>query len=254
MTQELLQASNTDGALARPIDVIPAVMREYAEGLTAHAKALTINSAEDFKAAGEVLNNITKTHSALNRRRLDLARQYDEARDANVNNVAKPVLTALDASKAAVGKLMEVWDRHEREERARIEKEKEQQRLKAEQLRIEAEARQAAAAAKVEAAKTEGQFKKAADAFDRGVQVDAEAMEMEMAALAVPTPALTEAKGVKARMVVAELVITDLAALPLVYHLADEAKIKKAILAEIITKDTPGVKFTLAKQFGGTGR
>ena len=254
MTQELLSSNNQDGALAQPIDVIPAVMREYADGLMTHAQGLTINSAEDFKAAAEVLNNLTKTHSSLNKRRLDFAREYDAARDRNINIPAKPILTALEQSKKTIGDLMEAWDRVEREERARIEKEKEQQRLKAEQLLLEAQTRQDLAADKVAAAKDDDQFQQAAHEFDKGVAVDAEALELQLAALAVPTPALTEAKGVKDKMVVDTLTVTDLAALPITYHTANEKKIKDHILDGTLDASTPGIKFTLKKKFSGTGR
>jgi hypothetical protein len=81
-----------------------------------------------------------------------------------------------------------------------------------------------------------------------------DALTQPASSKALPSPVLTSpAAGIRERTVV-ESLECDIALLPLTYHVVDEVKIKKHILDGTITKDTPGVKFTLATKIGGTGR
>lgn len=254
MTQELLPQGST--GLARPVEVVPKAVADYALAVVEQVAKLpaAITNAAEFKRAGELLNEATKTFNSIDKTRLELARQYDAKRDADVNTPAKLYLTPLKSAKERLQPMMEAWDRLEREELAWVALEKEQQRLKAEQLRLEAETRQAKAADAVEAAATPEEFAAAATAFDQGVQKDAEALDMTLASLAAPLPELTKAKGTKDKMEVRNLEVTDLSALPLTYHLPDLKKIEKHILDKTLTAATPGIKFVLGKKFSATGR
>ena len=253
MSQELLPAGPT--GTAAPVVVVTKATADYALGLVQHGtKLATITSSQQCKEAGDLLNQVTKTITSIDKLRLELAREYDAKRDKEVNAPAKLYLTPLATTKASLQTALEAWDRLEREELARVALEKEQQRLKAEQLRLEAETRQTKAAEAVEAATTPEEFKAAAAAFDQGVQKDAEALEMTLASLAAPLLTLTKPKGTKSQMEVRDLVVMDLSALPITYHEANETKIKKHILDGTLNSETPGIKFTLAKKFNATGR
>lgn len=71
---------------------------------------------------------------------------------------------------------------------------------------------------------------------------------------ALPSPVLTSpASGIREKTVV-EILECDIKLLPLTYHVVDEVKVKKHILDGTITKNTPGVKFSLTTKIGGTGR
>lgn len=241
-------------ALAKPVDVVPGHLADYVGTLVARGGGLAVRDEATFKEAAEALNNATKVRRALNERRLELARAYDKARDENINGVAKPFLEKLDALAAQLQGMLAAYTEEVERLRAAAEAEQEAEREKARALAAEAEARKEAAAKAVERAKTEAGFTKAAEAFDKAVAVDLEANAMLMSSASVPLPEAPKARGVKPRKVVLELVVTDLAALPLTYHLADEAKLKRHILDGTLNENTPGLRFKVGTAYSGTGR
>lgn len=254
MTQELLPQGSTEGALAQPLDVVPGHLVVYVTKLDERVAGLSIQDPASFQEAAEALNNATKARRTLNDRRLELARAYDQARDRNVNGVAKPYLEKLDALTARLQAGMAAYNAEVERQRKLAEAEQEAERQKARALAAEAEARKEAAAKAVEKATTEAGFAKAAAAFDKGVAADLQANAMLVSSQAAPLPEAPKAKGVKGRTVVTELVVTDLAALPLAYHLPDEAKLRRHILDGTLTENTPGLRFKTGLTFSGTGR
>lgn len=254
MEAEIIRSNSTSYLMARPIDVVPEVQQKFVEGLAKHAEGLVISDPAGFKEAAELLNNATKTFSVLNARRLEMASKYDEAKDREVNSVSKPFLDALKATKEKVSELMEVWDRKEREEIARQALARRQLLADAQRLTQEADKRQEQAALAVEASTTDAEFNQAAQAFDKGVSYQTAAQETTLTVMAENLPDLTKARGVKDKMEVRDLKVTDLGALDLNYHMADEAKIKRHILDGTLKANTPGITFVLGKKFSGSGR
>ena len=253
MSGDLIQGGQApDRAL--PIYIISEATLEHAFTLAKRLEGVKISSPEDFKKAGVDLNSVTKDLAAIDGKRLEYVGEYEDAKERNVNGPARPVILALQGAKKALQSQLQAWDRREREEKARADREREEQRLKAEQLRLEAERRKDVAVEKVEKAKTEPGFEKAATEFDKGVVKAAEAQEMLIASFAAPPVELTKAKEIASGMAVEELVVLDLSALPITYHKADEAKIKKHILDGTLTDKTPGIRFRLEKKFRGTGK
>ncbi len=256
MTQELIEAGSNAGALAKPIDVVPAITQEWMGALQKRAEELpaVITTQAEADTYADVLNQATKGFNALNKRRLDFARSYDEERDRNVNNVAKPYLDQMEAlkqkAKDALGKHAAKLREIERQRQAEANAERE----KARQLALEAERRKEVAAKAVEGSKTEAQFEAAAEKFDKGVAVEMQANQMLMQAGTVPVPELKKPKGVKMKQKVAGLEVLDLAALPLTYHLPDLKKIERHILDGTLAEGTPGIRFQLIDDFSGSGR
>lgn len=244
----------SDSSNALPVYIIPALTKDHAEALATRTATLVITNADEFKAAAADLNQLTKDFNVIDTKRLELGREYDRLKEENVTKLAKPLLDALKASKSNVQAQMEAWQTKENARLAAIEEEKRQQAAKAEALRVEAERRQTVAADKVEAATDEEQFVEAGYAFDRGLAVAGQAQEMEQAAQSVPIPTALKPRGVAMKDEVKSLKVTDLAALPLTYHMADEDKIKKHILDGTLSSSTPGIQFTVGPKIRATGR
>ena len=239
----------------RPVLALSADTKDYiAQLIERVGKQGPITTPAEFAQRSADLNALHKAWKFLDEERLRLGRLYDAEKEANVNAVAKPLLTPLAALKASTEKAMQAWDRHVREERARREAEIEAERAKALQMEEEAKRRQEVAAQAVEKATTPEEFEKAAAEFDKGVAVQMQVTENLIAATSLPVPELPKAKGTKDKMKVAELEVLDLGKLPLAYHLPDEAKIKKHILDGVLTAETPGIRFRLEKAFSATGR
>ena len=251
---ELLPVGSTDGALAKPLDVVPGHLTVYVTALVERAKALKVTDQASFAEAAEALNNATKARTSLNARRLELARAYDQERDRNVNAVAKPWLASLENTEAHLRATMAAYSAEVERQRKLAEAEQEAERAKARALAAEAEARKEQAAKAVEGAQDEAAFNAAAEAFDKGMAAELEANALLVSASAAPLPELPKAKGVKPKTVVTELVVTDLAALPLAYHLADEAKLKRHILDGTLNENTPGLRFKTGTTYTGSGR
>ena len=244
------------GIEAKALLVVSPTTREYIGGLVKHAKTVAITTPEAFRDAADLLNNITKQHNALNEQRLSLARLYDQARDENVNEPAKALLSDLMAWKVRTSEALAEWS--EREEARKREKafEQEQARRKLEQLRLEAETRQEVAEDAVVSAKGDAEFEEAAQAFDKGLEVMEQAREVGTALTASLTSPKKEvkAKGVAGQVAVTDLEVTDLSLLPLTYHQPNLKKITAHILDGTLKPGTPGLRFTVGKRFRATGR
>jgi hypothetical protein len=252
MSDGLILSQASAGAL--PVFSLQVDTRQHAEALAARTSKLTINSAEDFKAAAADLNQLTKNFNLIDGIRLERVREWNESRDLYVNTPARPLLDALSVAKAHVQAQLSAWDQAEQKRIVQARLEQEQQREKAHALEAEAQRRQEVAADKVEAATDEQQFEAAGHAFDRGLAVAGQAKELASASIAAPLPKAIKARGVAKGMEVQDLLITDLSKLPLTYHEANETKIKKHILDGTLDENTPGISYRLAPKFRGTGR
>lgn len=244
------------GYLAKPVNVISDTLREYADGLRAQAAAYAtapITDPEGMKAAVELLNSLHKTAKAMDDQRLEAGAPFRQV-IAEIDAQVKPMVAATNESKLAINRAMQDYDRREREARARAEAEKQAKRLEAERLEREAAARQEVAAEHLDKARGEAGFERAAQEFEKGVATGKAALQSNIDAMNTPTPELTKAKGVRAVLKVTSLQVTDLAKLPLAYHTADEAKIKRHIIDGTLDHTTPGISFTIEKVFSGSGR
>lgn len=239
--------------LALAVNVVSEGMALQVADLLGKVAGMKVADPASFKAGAALLNDLQRAVKGLDERRLELARPYREA-IAQLDAQAKPVQAKLLAAKDGLNGALVAFEQAQQEARRLAAIEAEQQRAKAEALAKEAAAREEAAARAVERARTEGGFEKAAAAFDRAQVVKAEAEQMAEAAVAAPLPEVVKGKGTKQVKVVELLEVTDLAALPLTYHMADEAKLKKAILAGIVDSSTPGLRFKVGMKFSGTGR
>lgn len=239
--------------LALSVNVVSEGMALQVSDLLGRVASLKVSDADAFKAGTALLNDLQRAGKGLDERRLQLAKPYREA-IAQLDAQAKPVLAKLAAAKDGLNGALVAFEQAQQEALRLAALEAEQQRLKAEALAKEAAAREEAAAKAVERAKGQAGFERAAQAFDHAQVVKAEAAEMAAAAVAAPLPEVAKGRGVKQVKVVELLEVTDLAALPLTYHMADEAKLKKAILAGIVDSSTPGLRFKVGLKFSGTGR
>lgn len=258
MSQKLLASDDQSGALAKPLDVVPAITQEWAAALLKRAETLPenigIHDEAAAKLAADLLAQSTKGHNAINTRRLELARAYDQARDANVNGPAKKWLDPLAALKARSKALLDARALAIYQEEQRVLAEQEAERAKARQLAAEAEARKEAATKAVENATTEKGFEKAANAFDVGVAKDLEANELLVSASSAPVVAPPKLKGTSQKMKVELEAVTDLSKLPLTYHQPDEKKIKAHILDGTLDVNHPGIIARLVPDVRATGR
>ena len=252
--QELMIATTREADCALPVNVVPKHLADYANGLVAHVERLKITDKASYKEAAAVFNDVHKIRKSLDEKRLELGRDYDAAKEANVNEPVKALLAALAVAKAKAGNLISAEDARIEAERKQQELEKQQAREKAEAMRLEAERRKDVAESKVVAATTDGQFHKAADAFDKGVAVAAEAEQVVNAVLTAPKVEAPKAAGLAKNQTVEDLEVTNLAALAITYHQPDLAKIKRHILDGTLKQGTPGITFTLKIKPRATGK
>lgn len=253
MTQELMLLSR--GEDAKPVLGVSETTRLYLDALVARVKALgPVDSPAAFTERTETLNALHKAHKTLDDERLRLGRFYDQQKEENVGQPAKKLLTPLAELKAKTQAELQAWALKVEELKRQHEAEAEAERLKAQQLAQEAQRRQEVAADAVGAAKTEEEFNAAANDFDKGVAKNMEANDLLINAGQVPAPEMGKGKGVKQKMKVDTLEVTDLAALPLTYHQADLKKLEKHILDGTLTAATPGLRFRLVPAFSASGR
>lgn len=227
--------------LMKPVAVVNPNTALAAQGAIREAVLLEkIETPEQFKQGTNLQNRLGKLRKLIKDDALAKGRPYrDQA--AEFSEKAKTYTDIIEQMEQAVGALLIDYRKREEAERQRKLEE-------ARQLEAEARRRQEEAAAKVEAAKTEGEFKEAAKDFDDGLA--AAELAKEQADLA---PRLTTAKGVKAVRSV-ELLHVDKENIPRAFLVVDEAKLKKAILEDLVTKEHAWVQFRISETMKGTGR
>jgi hypothetical protein len=225
-------------ALSIPTTVISQQNIDHALGLIRDAKALKICGVEDLKKAGEYLNSLGRTRTFFEAEIKRLRAPFVEQAN-RISGEGKPHVEAITNAEATLNNEMRAYDRLQKEEQRKAEMERQR-------LADEARRAQEAAAKAVEAAKTEKAFEKAEEQFHQGLAKAEEAKAVDVPQVYKPTGA----KGKKTAVIES----FDLAKLPLTYHLLDEAKVKKAILAGILDENTPGLKFRIDESFIGTGR
>jgi hypothetical protein len=239
--------------------VIPEPTIEYLKGLQKFAQGLRVETQEDFADAARMLNGASKIIAQIKEIVTAKRRPYAALADG-VSEKAKPFLELADALKASLNREMKYYD--DREEayqmNACLNAEREKSRLEAEAKALELEAANRLRAGKdaLKSAGNEEQFAQAGEGFRAGAEAQQRAAELIQQTKALNPIAFIapRAKGARKNEPVENLVY-DLAKLPIEYHLANEALIVKAIKAGILTeKNTPGLSFTLGKNFSGTGR
>jgi len=224
--------------LAIPMTIVSQETSDLIQAICQEAKAFKVTSPEDAKKGSEYLNQVGRMITAVKDAVTERRRPFKEAADV-VSAKGEVLLSALTPVKVYLSGELGAFDKIQRAEQAKAAAERQR-------LADEARRNQEAAAKAVESAKDEASFKEAAKAFDEGLAKVEEAK-------AVYVPPVIKMTGAKVqRTPVIESV--DLSKLPLTYHMADESKIKKAILAGIIEIDTPGIKWRIDENFVGTGR
>ncbi len=215
MEAELILTPNPS-LLARPVVVINADNMKAMQGDIAQALSVEVKDADQFKSAAHLLNFMGKVAKLTKEKALELGRPFrDES--AAITAKAEEALAPYRAAYSHLQDAMKVYsDKVEADNQAALE-----------------EARKLA-----EKNMKEGNLDGAENALTAAVSTLQEA---------------PIAKGIKAKET-AVIISFDLAKLPIAYHMLDEAKLKKSILANIVTLETPGVVFKIEKSFTGTGR
>jgi len=225
-------------ALAIKVNIINEETRLHALALCTDAKGLKVSDVEGFKFAGEVLNSLGRTRVFLEKT-VKEARQPFVEQANKYSEEGKPLINAVIGAEAALNTEMRAFDRMQQEEKRKAEQERQR-------LAEEARKAQEAAAKAIETAQTNEAFDQAETQFKKGLEIAEQAKEVIVPQTYKPT-------GAKSHKV-AVIESVDLSKLPIIYHMADEGKIKKAILAGIIDQDTPGVKWRIDETFIGSGR
>ncbi len=275
MQTEISTQQQNQGRLAIPLVIVPDNVAQLATGISKEALALKVNTVEDFKKAGEYLNQLGRTRTFIDKHTLDLGAPF-RAENERIRAEGKRYIDIIKPAELALGKEVAAYDRVQREAAAKAEAERrrlaDEARKKQEEARIaeenkqraleEAALRQAAAAQQVETAQTDEEFKAAAEAFDAGLAKEQEAqavivapvpLEVLNAAKEVDIPQVYKPTGARMKKTVV-ILSSDVSKIPATYLLVDEAKVKRHILDGTITAATPGVTFRIDETFAGTGR
>lgn len=263
-----LQHDSQSSALAIPVDIVPAILYEPVALGIKRAHALNIQTPEDYKAAGELVNMLKKFDTSIKTRALDLGRPFREQAAAITAEGEKFRAPIEPAYKLAAAK-MKAYNDAELAKVAAAEEAQRQERIKAEQaaqaladtkarLEREALAAEQAAAKKLENATSEKAKEKAiADLQAAQAKLaEAEALPDPSSIPFIPQaplPTVTAAKGVKMSKRVNGLWV-DKTKIPAAYLEVNEALVKKHILDGVIAQGQYGVKFTIEEFIAGTGR
>jgi hypothetical protein len=225
-------------ALAIPLTIVSQETASMISAICAEAMALKISSPEDFSKGMEALNQLGRMRKAVKDAEAEKRKPFNAILDG-ISAMRESILVPIKAAETATSAELKVYDTIQKAEQAKAEQERRK-------LSDEAMRKQREVEAAIQLAKDETSFQQAAQVFD---QVIAKQEQAE----AVYIPPVLKTKGIKTqRTAVIESV--DLAKLPLSFHMADDAKIKKAILAGFIDAETPGVKWRIDESFVGSGR